>query len=102
MYDFQFDELLMAADIKNGNQHEIWLMKSNDGGSNWKKSIKLVSSKKGFSEKSVYRGSIVLKGDLLSLYYSGRNYGEYWQTAQKNFSLIEISNADASDSERKP
>ena len=96
------DELLMAADIKKGNRHEIWLMKSSDGGSNWEKSILLVCSQKGFTEKSVYRGSIVLKGDLLSLYYSGRNNAEYWQTARKSFSLNEISKVISSDSERKP
>lgn len=81
-------KLYMAADIKKDGQHSIWLMHSSDGGATWEKSTMLVSSGTGFSEKSVYRGSFVLKDSALTLYYSGRNNSEYWQTARIDFERI--------------
>lgn len=77
--------LFMAADIKNGNEHSILLLFSVDKGKTWNRSVRLAWPENGFSEKSVYRGSIVTNGDDFWLFYSGRNYDEYWQTAQKKF-----------------
>lgn len=81
--------LYMAADIRKGNQHTILLFYSTDQGKTWCRSKLLAFSEEGFSEKGVYRGSILFKDNECLLFYSGRNYYEYWQTAKK---VIPIDN----------
>lgn len=82
--------LYMAADIRKEGQHVIVLFYSLDKGKTWKRSGILASSEDGFSEKGVYRGSILFRDNEYLLFYSGRNYSEYWQTAKKVFLADEV------------
>ena len=80
-------KLLMAGDIKYGKTHRIQLFISDDYGFTWVAHNVIIESGIGFSRKSVYRASIIIKDEKLYLYYTGRSILDRWQTAMKIFPL---------------